>query len=199
MGCILIFCGLAHHVNSPFRSTPKGEFFVQNWRKTRNYRKVKNPDGSFTYLIKAEDKYVPVSKAVYTVYAQSERQLEYMALDLKRDRILQDADGKAVLDQNGQPIILPEREVSLDKLMVDEWDYPSSAPSPESVVLDRLEIAALHQSLSSLAAEERALIEAMFFEGLTERAYSEQSGIPQKTVNDRKNRILKKLYHLLKK
>jgi len=172
---------------------------VQNWRKTRNYRKVKNPDGSFAYLIKAEDKYVPVSKEVYTVYAQSERQLEYMALDLKRDRVLQDADGKAVLDQNGQPVMLPEREVSLDKLIVEEWDYPSSAPSPESVVLDRLKSAALHQSLSSLEAEERALIEALFFEGLTERAYSERSGIPQKTVNDRKNRILKKLYQLLKK
>jgi RNA polymerase sigma factor (sigma-70 family) len=172
---------------------------MQNWRKTRNYRKIRNPDGNFTYLIKVEDKYVSVSKEVYTVYAQSERQLEYMALDLKRDRILQDADGKAVLDQNGQPVMLPEREVSLDKLMAEEWDYPSSAPSPESVVLDRLEIAALYQSLSSLAAEERALIEALFFEGLTERAYSERSGIPQKTVNDRKNRILKKLYQLLKK
>ena len=172
---------------------------MQNWRKTRNYRKIKNPDGSFTYLIKAEDKYVPVSKEVYTVYARSERQLEYMALDLKRDRVLQDANGKAVLDQNGQPVMLPEREVSLDKLMAEGWDYPSSAPSPESVVLGRLEISALHQSLSSLAAEERALIEALFFEGLTERAYSEQSGIPQKTVNDRKNRILKKIYQLLKK
>lgn len=172
---------------------------MQNWRKTRNYRKIKNPDGSFAYLIKAKDKYVPVSKAVYTVYAQSERQLEYMALDLKSDRVLQDANGKAVLDQNGQPIILPEREVSLDKLMAEDWDYPSSAPSPESAVLDQLEIAALHQSLSSLETEERAIIEALFFEGLTERAYSEQSGIPQKTVNDRKNKILKKLNQLLKK
>ena len=172
---------------------------MQNWKKTRNYRKIKNPDGSFTYLIKAEDKYVTVSEAVYTVYAQSERQLEYMERDLKRDRVLQDADGKAVLDQNEQPIMLPEREVSLDKLMAEEWDYPSSAPSPESVVLERLEITALHQCLSSLDTDERALIEALFFEGLTERAYSEQSGIPQKTVNDRKNRILKKLYQLLKK
>ncbi len=172
---------------------------MQNWRKTRNYRKIKNPDGSFTYLIKVEETYMPVSKAVYTVYAQSERQLEYIELDQKRDRVLQDANGKAVLDQNGQPIILPEREVSLDKLMAEEWDYPSSAPSPESAVLDQLEITALHQSLSSLAAEECALIEALFFEGLTERVYSERCGIPQKTVNDRKNRILKKLNQLLKK
>ena len=93
---------------------------MQNWRKTRSYRKIKNPDGSFTYLIKAGDKYVPVSKEVYTVYAQSERQLEYMDLDLKRDRVLQDADGKAVLDKTGLPIILPEREISLDKLMAED-------------------------------------------------------------------------------
>ena len=172
---------------------------MQNWRKTRNYRKIKNPDGSFTYLIKVEETYMPVSKEVYTVYAQSERQLEYMARDLKRDRVLQDADGKAVLDQNEQPIMLSEREVSLDKLMAEEWDYPSSAPSPESAVLDQLEITAVHQCLASLDTDEKALIEVLFFEGLTERAYSERSGIPQKTVNDRKNRILKKLYQLLKK
>ena len=172
---------------------------MQNWRKTRSYRKIKTLDGSFTYFIKVEDKYVSVSKEVYTVYAQSERQLEYMDLDLKRDRILQDTDGKAVLDKNGLPIILPEREVSLDKLMAEEWDYPSSAPSPESTVLDQLEIAALYRCLASLDTDERTLIEALFFEGLTERAYSERSGIPQKTVNDRKNRILKKLNQLLKK
>jgi len=185
-------------VLSSLRASGKGKT-MQNWRQTRSYRKLKNPDGSFTFFIKVDGKYVSVSKEVYTVYAQSERQLEYIELDQKRDRVLQDANGKAVLDQNRQPIILPEREVSLDKLMAEEWDYPSSAPSPESAVLDQLEITTLHQSLSSLETEERALIEALFFEGLTERAYSERSGIPQKTVNDRKNRILKKLYQFLKK
>ncbi len=172
---------------------------MQNWRKTRSYRKIKNPDGSFTYLIKAEDKYVPVSKEVYTVYAQSERQLEYMDLDLKRDRVLQDADGKAVLDKTGLPIILPEREISLDKLIAEDWDFPSSAPPPEEVILKQIEILELHQCLDSLDAEERVLIDALFFERLTEREYSQRSGIPQKTINDRKNRILKKLYQLLKK
>lgn len=172
---------------------------MQNWQTNRNYHKIKNPDGSFIYFIKVEDKYVPVSKEVYTVYARSERQLEYMDLDLKRDRILQDAGGKAVLDKNGLPIILPEREVSLDKLMAEDWDFPSSAPPPEEVILKQIEILELHQCLDSLDAEERVLIDALFFERLTEREYSQRSGIPQKTINDRKNRILKKLYQLLKK
>lgn len=172
---------------------------MQNWQKNRNYRKIKNSDGSFAYFIKVEDKHVYVSKEAYIAYARSERQLEYMDLDLKRDRILQDADGKAVLDKNGLPIILPEREVSLDKLMADDWDFPSSAPPPEEVVLKQIEIMELHQCLDLLDAEERMLIDALFFEGLTEREYSQRSGIPQKTINDRKNRILKKLFHLLKK
>lgn len=172
---------------------------MQNWQKHRNYRKTKNPDGSFAYFIKVEDKYAPVSKEVHTVYARSERQLEYMDLDLKRDRILQDADGKAVLDKNGLPIILPEREVSLDKLMAEDWDFPSSAPPPEEVILKQIEIMELRQCLDLLDAEERVLIDALFFEGLTEREYSQRSDIPQKTINDRKNRILKKLFHLLKK
>ena len=83
--------------------------------------------------------------------------------------------------------------------MADDWDFPSSAPPPEEVVLKQIEIMELHQCLDLLDAEERMLIDALFFEGLTEREYSQRSGIPQKTINDRKNRILKKLYQLLKK
>ena len=172
---------------------------MQNWKNRKTYRRIKNPDGSYTYLVKVEGKYVPVNKDVYTAYAQSEEQLEYIECKLKRNRVLQDAAGRRVADENGQPIILPEREVSLDKLMAEDWDYPSSAPSPEDIILKEMEIAALHHSLDFLDTDERTLIEALYFEGLTEREYFERSGIPQKTINDRKNRILKKLYHLLHK
>lgn len=172
---------------------------MANWQTSRNYRKHKNTDGTFTYTIMVDGEKVEVIREVYTTYAQSERQLEYIELDLKRDRVLQDANGKASLDGNGLPIILPEREVSLDKLMAEDWDFPSSAPPPEEVILKQIEIMELRQCLDLLDAEERVLIDALFFEGLTEREYSQRSGIPQKTINDRKNRILKKLFHLLKK
>ena len=172
---------------------------MQNWKNRKTYRRIKNPDGSYTYLVKVEGKYVPVNKDVYTAYARSEEQLEYIECKLKRNRVLQDATGRKVVDENGQPIILPEREVSLDKLMAEDWDYPSSAPSPEDIIFKEVEIAALHRSLDFLDTDERTLIEALFLEGLSERAYSERSGISQKTVNDRKNRILKKLYQLLQK
>lgn len=172
---------------------------MQNWQKNRNYRKIEDPDGSFTYLIKSGGKYVEVNKEIYTVYAQSERQLEYIELDLKRDRVVQDAYGRTVSDDKGIPLTLPEREVSIEKLVEEGRDFPSSTPSPEEIVLKQLEIMELHHYLDFLADDERSLINALFFEGLTERAYSERSGIPQRTINDRKRRVLKKLYHLFKK
>ncbi|NCB26730.1 MAG: sigma-70 family RNA polymerase sigma factor, partial [Bacteroidia bacterium] len=147
---------------------------MANWQTSRNYRKHKNADGTFTYTIMVDGEKVEVIREVYTTYAQSERQLEYIELDLKRDRVLQDTNGKASLDENGLPIILPEREVSLDKLMADDWDFPSSAPPPEEVVLKQIEIMELHQCLDLLDAEERMLIDALFFEGLTEREYSQR-------------------------
>lgn len=131
---------------------------MQNWKNRKTYRRIKNPDGSYTYLIKVEGKYVPVNEDIYTTYAQSEEQLEYIERKFKRNRVLQDATGRKVVDENGQPIILPEREVSLDKLMAEDWDYPSSAPSPEDIIFKEVEIAALHRSLDFLDTDERTLM-----------------------------------------
>lgn len=30
---------------------------MQNWKNRKSYRRIKNPDGSYTYLIKVEGKY----------------------------------------------------------------------------------------------------------------------------------------------
>lgn len=166
---------------------------MQNWRKYRNYRKYTNTGGSFTYVIRVDGRRVEVSEEIYTEYASSARRIEYMEHDLKRSRVLQDADGKAVRDENGQPVILPEREVSLEKLIGGDWEYASAEPSPEDDLIARHDIDALRAGLALLGDAERALITALFFEGLTEREYSARSGIPQKTVNDRKHRILGKL------
>ena len=60
------------------------------------------------------------------------------------------------------------------------------------IMVDRLK-----EALAELTDAERELIEAIFFEGLTEREYSAKSGIPQKTINDRKQRILLKLKKIM--
>ena len=171
---------------------------MQNWRKYRNFRRYKNADGSYTYIITVDGEKVEVSKELYREYASASRKMEYMEHDLKRDRVLQDADGKAVLDGNGQPVELPEREVSLDKLIDEDWDYPSFEPSPEDVAFafGDLEHEELRRCIALLTDDEQALIHALFFEDMTEEAYAEAQGITRQGVNKRKLKILKKIKSL---
>lgn len=51
--------------------------------------------------------------------------------------------------------------------------------------------------ISMLPKDEQELIHALFFRGLSERKWSEECGIPQRTINDRKRRILAKLKKML--
>lgn len=51
--------------------------------------------------------------------------------------------------------------------------------------------------LQSLNQDEKLLIHALYFEGKSERKVSEETGMPQKTINDRKRRIIAKLKKLL--
>ncbi len=172
---------------------------MKNWQKDRNYRKYKNADGSVTYVITVDEVAVAVSEDIYKAYARSARQLEYIEHDLKRDRALQDADGRVLLDVSGRPTILPEREVSLDKLLDEDWDYAADSPQPEDDVLCRMEIIELRYLLGMLTDKEQALIKALFFDGKTERQYESETGIPRKTINNRRRAILTKLKKLLEK
>jgi len=165
---------------------------VKNY-KDRNYRKVKNADDSYTYIITVDGEDVEVSAEIYKYYAASDRQMEYMEYDLKRDRVQKDASGKTVFDENGLPVILPEREISLDKLIDEDWDYPSSEPSPEDAVIGQFEIKALYKSLDLLDDDERELIDALFFEGMTIREYAGLTGQSKSNVGRQKAKILGKL------
>ena len=51
----------------------------------------------------------------------------------------------------------------------------------------------LLEGLQILSHDEQALIQALYFDGLTEREWSEILDTSQTTINDRKGRILLKL------
>lgn len=72
-----------------------------------------------------------------------------------------------------------------------------SEKSPEQEVIRKLEIDTLKNALDKLTEEEHKLIESLYFQGKTERQYAKETGIPQKTINDRKRRILVKIKKLL--
>jgi len=168
---------------------------MQSWHKYNNYKQVTGSDGSVTYIITVDGTDVEVSEAVYNEYATAGRKMKYMELDLKRNRFQQDVTGKASKDENGQPIVLPEREVSLDKLINEDWNFSASAPSPEDVFVDSefSEEMELHRCLGLLNDDERMLITSLFFAGMTESEYAKTQGVKQQSINERKRRILKKL------
>lgn len=92
-------------------------------------------------------------------------------------------------------------DFSYDMLTTDEFNgedilvdtlSDTSGQAEKNILLDKLK-----KVLCELPDNERQLIDALFTQGLSEREWSAQSGIPQKTINDRKNRLLTKLRKLL--
>ena len=167
--------------------------------KNRNFRKHKNTDGTFTYIITIDGEKMEVSEAVYNAYAEGGYKMENMDVNIKNNRVLQDSKGRAVRDEHGNAVILPEREISLDKLVDEDWDFASAETSPEDIVIKHIMTEELHRCLGLLNADERALINALFFAGMTEERYAEQIGVVQKTVNYRKYKVLEKLKKLFEK
>ena len=66
-------------------------------------------------------------------------------------------------------------------------------------VVHRMMLDRLRSALAMLSEDEQKLVNAIFFQELSEREWSNISGIPQKTINDRKRRILAKLKKILEK
>ena len=133
--------------------------------------------------------YVEVTDEVYLpAYMQGDRKMRYFENDLKTERF--------VLGKEGQVVqIIPSREDSLDRL-VDEnaRQFSDEQESVESVVLHKLEVDRLHTALSLLTPEERALIQALFFEERSESELAAALGISQPAVYKRKMKILKNEY-----
>ena len=168
---------------------------MKSWQSYRNYKAIKNATGTYTYFIVIDGTDIEVSEADYNGYKQECHKMEYMECELKRNRVSRNSKGQVIKDKNGQPILLPEREVSLEKLMEEGYDYASSIPSPEEIFLvsEDSDEAKLRRCLAMLTNDEQILIKALFFEGLTEQAYAEIIGIRQQNVNKSKCRILKKI------
>lgn len=57
----------------------------------------------------------------------------------------------------------------------------------------RLWIEQIKNAIMLLSPDEQMLIRALFFEGMSEREYAKCLGIPQRTINNRKFRLISKL------
>ena len=82
-------------------------------------------------------------------------------------------------------------------LTTDDFNGEDILISPDMSVEETVDhnmlLEKLKDCLSQLTKDEMYLITALFFEGFSERKLSEITGIPQKTIDDRKHQILIKL------
>jgi RNA polymerase sigma factor (sigma-70 family) len=145
------------------------------------------------FYIHTNGQRVPVTEEIYLAYYRSIRRDRYYECDLKTESAVRDKDGKITAYR-------PSKEDSLERLQETGKDYADEGVSIEDAVIRAFMADKLYEALGSLPERERELIEALFFSnggnGMTERDYAAVSGIPQKTINDRKKRILAKLKKL---
>lgn len=134
--------------------------------------------------------YPAASEEVIAILKQSERSLQYLEYDLKVERF--------VLDETKQvAFFIPSREDSLERLIDADAQFVDKETNVEEMAIKVVMVGQLKERLELLSADELEIIHALFYQGLTEREYAKNVGIPQKTINDRKARILRKLKKLL--
>ena len=131
------------------------------------------------YYIHVPGALVEVSEGVYFAYYQEKR----------RGRTLKEKD-----ERNGA--------VSYDGLDTPELSGQEMIPDRGAVSVEDAAIAnilrgELRRCLALLDEPDRQLIQALYFEGLSEREYAKRVGVPQRTINDRRHRALRKLKKLL--
>ena len=131
------------------------------------------------YYIHVPGALVEVSEGVYFAYYQ----------EMRRGRTLREKD-----ERNGA--------VSYDGLDTPELTGQEMIPDRDAVSVEDAAIASilcdkLHRCLALLDETDRQLIQALYFEGLSDRKYAKRVGIPQRTINDRRQRVLRKLKELL--
>ena len=133
---------------------------------------------------------IPISDEVVDFLNKSGRKMEYMEYDLRNPRYHRNRCGQVIG-------IIPSREVSFERLIDKGIQLACPQPSPEEMFLAKEECAILHMAINQLEESERELIDALFFNGLTEPKYGKLIGCSRQNINKRKHRILCKLRKLI--
>lgn len=131
------------------------------------------------YFIRVQNEFVSVTKEVYSANNSAKRQIR-----TQRDR-------------DKQHGLLSIQAFDTDTISGEEIITDPLAESVEDQVIAAMMSEKLHTCLALLSPEERELIQEIFFEDKSERKLSKEISVPQKTINDRKQRILRKLKKLM--
>ncbi|WP_313180872.1 sigma factor-like helix-turn-helix DNA-binding protein [Lacrimispora sp.] len=131
------------------------------------------------YQIKVQGQLVPVSEDVYLTYYRMKR----------RELYLEEKDAK-----HG---VFHYSALDTDKTNGEDMIPDLSSARVEDTVIDKLLAEKLHQCLGQLTQEEQELIFTLFFQNKSEHQISRETGVAQKTIHNRKVRILDRLKKLM--
>ena len=167
---------------------------MYDWKEYNNFYVRTNDDKSITHIIIIDGNEVEVDEEVYAVYKKGAHKMKHMEINLKIERYMQDENGKAAKDHNGIAILLPEREISYEQLISEDWEFASSESTPEETLFPATGVdERILLFIDSLTDDEKDLIKAIYYDELYEREYAEKTGVSQQAIHDRKQRILKKI------
>ncbi len=136
------------------------------------------------YFISIHGVRVPVSQQVYETYHKTARRIRYYEHDIKVGRVRK---------KDGKEKLLPSKEDSYDRLDLAGGAPATGVDDVVNEVVAHLTRQRLYDVLRELPQEEFNILVEIFWNEKSERALSTETGIPQKTINDRKRRILQKL------
>ena len=131
------------------------------------------------YYIRVPEALVEVSEEVYTASRYMDRHFQTLEEKDARNRVF----SYDALDSD-------------DMLGAELFPDPSSSSMEDQVIAEMM-VAKLRQCITMLPEEDRKLIQAIFYEGASEKDTGKLFGISQRAVSKRLHQILQKLQILI--
>ncbi len=138
--------------------------------------KIKERDA---YRLPVHRELVDVTREVYVGFYQEKRK------------------AKTVKEKDQRNAVFSYDALDTDETVGEEAFEDFIGPKLDDVVEKRFLIEKLHLALARLSEPDRELIEALYFDGLSEPQYAKTLGISQKAVNKRRHKILAHLKKFL--
>lgn len=118
---------------------------------------------------------------------KSDRKMKYIESDLKREAFIEDQQKKIAK-------FVPSREDSYERITEEEQrQFASNESDPEEQIIRDQELDLLRTALEQLDDQERKLINALYFRGISERQFAQEVKKHYMTIHSRKISILKKI------
>lgn len=133
------------------------------------------------YRIRVHNALVAVTQEVYRVYYGSRR----------HEKTLQEKD-----ERNG---VVSYNAMDAAGMIGEDMLPDTAAASVEDDVVTKLMCEKLHRCLAQLPKDERELMDALYFQKLTERILAKTTGTHYMTIHNRKVKVLRKLKKMMEK